>query len=325
LKGGLKMAIPRVFISSTYYDLKYIRNDIGDFIVSLGYDAVMHDRGNVAYTQSESLESSCYNELSTCDIVVCIIGNKYGTQSSNSDYSITMEELNKAIKDKKKIYVYIAKDVFLENATYLANKDNGVFKPVYTDDIRIHEYISQIKENIKNNPILSFDTVTEIVDNLRKQFAGIFQYLLTQEATLTESKTYYDLQDTADKINELINDFEKDKTIFFSKFDNSIYAANHLLKLVGNILGLKNSTFFADNRDSIIEVIELCGFRYEEDIFCGFALFTKFIGNKKMLLKINEDVFDTDGTLKIYRNTKSAEQMISVEETIIENDDDLPF
>ena len=31
------MAVPSVFISSTYYDLKEVRNNIGNFIMNLGY------------------------------------------------------------------------------------------------------------------------------------------------------------------------------------------------------------------------------------------------------------------------------------------------
>jgi len=37
------MAIPRVFISSTYYDLRHVRNDLEVFLRNLGYDPVMHD------------------------------------------------------------------------------------------------------------------------------------------------------------------------------------------------------------------------------------------------------------------------------------------
>ena len=87
------MATPRVFISSTYYDLKHVRNDISDFIRSLGYNPVMHDKGGVAYIQTDTIENSCYSELSTCDIVICIIGNHFASQYANSAFSITMEEL----------------------------------------------------------------------------------------------------------------------------------------------------------------------------------------------------------------------------------------
>lgn len=72
----------------------------------------MHDKGGVAYTQIDTLENSCYSELATCDIVICIIGNHFGTQSANSDFSITMEELRTAIKNKKK-YTFSLQKMFL--------------------------------------------------------------------------------------------------------------------------------------------------------------------------------------------------------------------
>ena len=95
------MAVPRVFISSTYYDLKQVRYNIGDFIKSLGYEPVMHERAGVAYTQNTPLENDCYHELASCDIVVCIIGNHFGSQSLDNDLSITMNEIQTAIKSKK--------------------------------------------------------------------------------------------------------------------------------------------------------------------------------------------------------------------------------
>ena len=97
------MAAPRVFISSTYYDLKQVRNNIGDFIKDLGYEPVMHERSGVAYTQNDPLEFDCYHELASCDIVICIIGNHFGSKSSENELSITMNELKTAIKNKKKI------------------------------------------------------------------------------------------------------------------------------------------------------------------------------------------------------------------------------
>lgn len=37
------MAKPRVFISSTFYDLKQIRADLDNFILGLGYDVVRNE------------------------------------------------------------------------------------------------------------------------------------------------------------------------------------------------------------------------------------------------------------------------------------------
>lgn len=198
------MAVPRVFISSTYNDLKQARNNIGDFVKSLGYEPVMNERSGVAYTQTEPLEIDCYHELASCDIVVCIIGNHFGSKSSVNDFSITMNEINTAIKNKKKVYIFIANDVFIENRTYEQNKDTGTFKSAYTDDIKIHEYISELKNNNKIHVIESFETTEQIIRTLKLQFAGLFQNLLAREASMTEAKTAYDLQETADEIKNLI-------------------------------------------------------------------------------------------------------------------------
>ncbi len=40
------MARPRVFISSTFYDLKQVRSDLERFINDMGYDPVLHERGD---------------------------------------------------------------------------------------------------------------------------------------------------------------------------------------------------------------------------------------------------------------------------------------
>ncbi|HAV1364053.1 DUF4062 domain-containing protein [Vibrio parahaemolyticus] len=36
------MAKPRIFVSSTYYDLKHIRNSLEAFIDSFGYESVLY-------------------------------------------------------------------------------------------------------------------------------------------------------------------------------------------------------------------------------------------------------------------------------------------
>lgn len=66
-----------------------------------------------------------------------------------------MTELSKAIKSRKKIYIYILKEVHAENFTYLANKDKE-FVPYHADNIKIHEFIAELKSTVKktsNRPI----------------------------------------------------------------------------------------------------------------------------------------------------------------------------
>ena len=320
------MAAPRVFVSSTYYDLQHVRNDIRVFLQGLGYEPVMHDKGNIPYTQEVSLEESCYNELESCDIVICIIGNKFGTKSSNGNYSITMTELQKAIKSRKKIYIYILKDVYIENFTYKANKDNG-FVPYHVDDIRIHEFISELKDIIKNHPITSFETVTDITLNLRQQFAGLFQHLLSQEATITESKTYEDLKDTAESIEGLIDSLSKEQKSFFNKFNGSIFAIQPSIRKILNVLGGKQYDLFIPNKEALKQYLIDLGFTFSEK---GFPLedlvFSKCIGGDKYTLKIDSYGFSSNGEINDIRDRKDLEQYITyTSELIPEDEDELPF
>ena len=52
------MAKTRVFISSTYYDLKYVRDDIERFVLELGDEPVRHETGNIPYAKDTPLEKS---------------------------------------------------------------------------------------------------------------------------------------------------------------------------------------------------------------------------------------------------------------------------
>lgn len=323
------MAAPRVFISSTYYDLRHVREDIGNFIKSMGYEPVMHDRGGVTYAQSETLEKSCYNELQNCDIVVCIIGNKYGTQSQDSNLSITMTELISAIKARKKIYIYILKEVYYENRTYLLNKNNG-FNPASVDDIRIHEFIAEIKDNVKNHPIEPFENISDITDNLRSQFAGLFQRLLEQEAAITETKTAYDLQSSADKIKNTIDQFDENVQDFFKRFDGTIFRTNLAVRHLQKILGHTKYQLFISNKNELFDFILSMGFE-ELDIcdqeidFNDGTVFKKTFSDKIYKLTIMDRLFEQNGEIIKNADTKVLDELIILTEESITPYDLLPF
>ena len=321
------MALPRVFISSTYYDLKQVRNNIGDFIKGLGYEPIMHEKSGVAYTQSAPLENDCYNELSTCDIVVCVLGNHFGSKSSENDLSITMNELEAAIKHKKKIYVFISNDVYIENRTYEINKDNGTFKSAYTDDIKIHEFICSL--NAKANTYLvvtPFENTEQIVQTLRLQFAGLFQNLLAREASLTEAKTAYDLQQTADNIKSLISDFREEENAFFNKFSSSIFANNMTINRILEFLGTKKLSIFAKDLTTLDEFMLLLKF-ISVDVDDPFEDTRKYVYDdyeKTKTLILKNVLFDGNENILDIRSKKTLENSIIWEETE-KDDNDLPF
>lgn len=49
------MAKPRVFISSTFYDLRQVRQDLDQFIMSLGYEPIRNEEGDIPYGKDAEL------------------------------------------------------------------------------------------------------------------------------------------------------------------------------------------------------------------------------------------------------------------------------
>ena len=50
------MARPRIFISSTFYDLRQIRSELDKFITNLGYEPVRNEEGDIPYDKDEEIQ-----------------------------------------------------------------------------------------------------------------------------------------------------------------------------------------------------------------------------------------------------------------------------
>ena len=52
---GTKDMKPRIFVSSTFYDLQYIREDLSNFIKAHDFDPIMFEDGDIGYTPGKPL------------------------------------------------------------------------------------------------------------------------------------------------------------------------------------------------------------------------------------------------------------------------------
>lgn len=183
------MARPRVFVSSTYYDLKHIRSALEIFIDSLGYDPILSEKGDIAYHPDSGLDESCYREAAAADIFVLIVGGRYGSETSNpsrktahgffeSYDSITRKEYETAVRNNIPIYILIEAAVHAEYQTYLRNKGNESVTYAHVDSINIFKLLEIILSQPRNNPIFDFDQASQIEAWLREQWSGLFRDLL---------------------------------------------------------------------------------------------------------------------------------------------------
>ena len=201
--AGVNVAKPRVFISSTYYDLKAVRTDLERFIRDRGYDPVLNERGHISYSKETSPEISCYREIESCDILVSIIGGRLGSTSHQGEYSISQIELKTAIDKYKQVYIFVDRDVLSEYRTYLKNKESKV-EWASVDDPQTFKFLEEVFALPNNNAIMPFETGHDIVAMLREQWAGLFQRLLQNSTAAGAFETAQELRQGVETVHQLV-------------------------------------------------------------------------------------------------------------------------
>jgi hypothetical protein len=186
------MARPRIFVSSTYYDLKYIRASLDLFIKSLGFDPILSEKGDIAYTSDRPLDESCYREVENSDVFVLIVGGRYGSEASAGskqpkDFfdryeSITKKEYESAVEREIPVYVLIEKSVYAEYQTFVRNKSAKGINYAYVDSVNVFLLIEDILAKPRNNPVQPFEKFEDIEAWLREQWSGLFRELLRRQS-----------------------------------------------------------------------------------------------------------------------------------------------
>ena len=199
------MAKPRVFVSSTFYDLRQVREDLDRFVSGLGYEAVLHETGDIPYGKDSPPEGYLNREIEMCDILICVIGGHYGTESQEQPgSSITQQELNAAIENQVQVFIFVEQAVHSEYKTYSINKETDGINYQFVDDPRVYEFIESVYKLQRNNPITPFQTATDIVEFLRNQWAGLFQRFLQDQKRLEEIRTLGEIKSVAGTLDHLV-------------------------------------------------------------------------------------------------------------------------
>lgn len=183
------MARPRIFVSSTYYDLRHIRSSLELFIESVGYEPILSEKGDITYMPDAALDESCYREAASADIFVLVVGGRYGAENSSGDIkkrrefferydSITKKEFETAYDQDVPIFILVESGVYAEYRTYLKNRDNEKIQYAHVDSINVFRLIEYILNKPRNNPIYAFERSSQIEGWLRDQWSGLFRELL---------------------------------------------------------------------------------------------------------------------------------------------------
>ena len=241
------MATPRVFISSTCYDLKEIRFQIRSFIEDIGYEPVMSDFGDIFYDFNDHVQDSCTSEIEKSNLFVLIIGNNYGSVYHKHDDkkikvpdSVTLQEFKTALDTGIPKYIFINKFVQydydnyeralskylheqfskkeipsneIEDTRFNFKKDFNATYPFPNDAYKYIFYFIEIIKGLElNNAIYSFESFDNIKNDLRKQWAGLLYNSLKNENTVGIEKIH-NIESKIDKIENYLKTFTQNETI----------------------------------------------------------------------------------------------------------------
>lgn len=215
------MAAPKVFISSTCFDLREVRESLCKVVRDFGFEPVLSEKGDVFYHPDLHTHDSCIYEISNCQLFILLIGGRFGgAYVSDKTKSITNAEYEAAAKKKIPIFTYIKKSVLDNHHLYQSNIDKEFINDLNFPAIEkaedakfIFEFINRVRKASVNNAYEPFDTTSDIENHLRKQWASMFfDFLKNRElsAQLSQNSQSIDgLRNTADKLEELVKSLYK--------------------------------------------------------------------------------------------------------------------
>lgn len=219
------MAIPKVFVSSTCYDLAEERAQLERFISVYGFQPVLSEYSDVFYDPDEHTHNACVKEVEHCDLFVLIISGRFGGKLKGGDgESITQAEYNAARSLNIPIFAFVKSDVlqaqhyFKEN---LRSQDEGFAKKIVypaitaqNDAMSIFSFIQQVQRSQTNNAIESYGSFSDIETHLKKQWAGLFYAFLQkrkeQDKVSNITKALEKLSGSTLKLESLVESLHND-------------------------------------------------------------------------------------------------------------------
>lgn len=226
------MASPKVFISSTCYDLNVVRSQLRLFVLGLGYEPVMSEFMDVLYDPRIHTHTSCLKEIPNCDLVILIIGSRFGGKGvpesiSQLDFeklrelsksslvldnpdnlSITQLEILGALSEEVPIFPFVDSRVMHDHELYEKNKTSAIIDQIKFPSIEkpetakfIFEFINFLRHRLRGNSVFSFSRYEDIEQTLKRQWASLYQRLLWEQRRSTAETRQ--IENMADQLESL--------------------------------------------------------------------------------------------------------------------------
>jgi hypothetical protein len=166
--------VPAVMVSSTFYDLRQIRADLAEFITDgLGYRALLSEHPSFPVDPDlETIENCRRRVEEDADILVLVVGGRYGYVDTASAKSVTNLEYLTARAKGIPIYAFVDRSVLGLLPLWERNPDADFSHAV--SDPRLLDFLQQVR-SVDRVWMHEFATAQDIVGTLRPQLAFLMR------------------------------------------------------------------------------------------------------------------------------------------------------
>lgn len=160
---------PTVMISSTLYDLAQVRADLVDFLErDFGFRPLVSELHSFPVDPDATTVENCRRRVNReADLMVLIIGGRYGSREASTSRSITNIEYLAARAKGIPIYTFIKESVLTALPIWKKNPEADLSDIV--DDSAVFEFVVAVRE-AEQTWTLEFDLAQDIVLTLRANF-----------------------------------------------------------------------------------------------------------------------------------------------------------
>jgi len=187
---------PVIMISSTFFDLKLVRNELHQFIEGMGYESLLSENATFPIDTDLNTLENCKKKVELyADILILIIGGRYGYVDEKSGKSITNLEYIEARNKGIPIYVFIENNVLTAFELWNKNKDNDFSSVV--DAVEVFNFIERIR-NMDSIWTFPFNIIKDIENVLTIQFSYLFKQSLDDRIKIkkTENELFFNTLST---------------------------------------------------------------------------------------------------------------------------------
>ena len=184
------MRKPSVMVSSTCFDLAQARRTLRDFIEDhLGYTSLLSEHPPFPIDSSSSAIENCRRRVENdADVLILIVGHRYGSIERTTNLSITNLEYLSAVSKRIPILAFVHKQVHAALPRWRQDPTQDFSHDV--EDPEVLAFVDRLTNAGEGVWIQSFEYAEQIVASVRQQLAYVMAAGLDLQRRLRQAPAW---------------------------------------------------------------------------------------------------------------------------------------